>query len=776
MKGCLGRCPEPRRVVERVLALLFVLAVGLELPAMAAAPTVLELVNQFSATNYFNLVSNKLYTRAGMNRVPVELGGAQHDLCRDAIHAEFNRVGLNSTLDPFSYVDTTNNTLVNVCNIIAVKPGVQNPNNEIWVVGSHYDSKANPGADDNATGVACQLEMARIFAPHHFSKTIIFAIYDSEERWEAVTGRHRLGSLRHAQQLLTNNVAGMLNVDMIGWNAPSPNNNRAFICGRTAFDAIRQDFRNAMLTYGSGLTPVITNLDNVGDHYSFEQAGMSACMLLEAYYTGNPNYHKSTDYIEQPGYLDWDYLRKMCQSAMGFLAEKIQPVDVTPQILSIAATNGGVRINFTGLPRCQYATEICTNLTSPGWLALETNTASVTDGSFSTLDAQAVRRAGAFYRARFVAGYIGNPGPPPTISGQPLSRVADAGDAVSLSVTAAGTAPLIYQWYRNNAAIVGGTGSAYSLLSAQTNQAGSYLVVVTNDAGSVTSRVATLTIHPPQTVVFTDNFDANTAANWTVNKSSTDTRVTFNYDYAADGIPPAPHAVGGTTRGVKFEANMVNGVTAALSVSPTGQSFSGDYRLHFDMWINANGPFPLGGTGSSQFITGGLGTAGNRVQWIGSGSTADGCWFAVDGEGQAGDTSTSSDFNAYVATALQGVASGVYAAGTDANARGNGNAYYATAFPGGQTAPAWQQTTYPQQTGALAAGAVGFAWRDVIISKRGSVIEWSIDGVKLAAVTNATLTASNVFVGYWDPFTSLSDNDALSFGVVDNVRVEVPAP
>lgn len=744
--------------------------------AFAGPPTVLELVNQFSATNYFNLVSNKLYTRAGMNRVPVELGGAQHDLCRDAIHAEFQRVGLNSTLDPFSYVDTTNTTLVNVCNIIAVKPGVQNPNNEIWVVGSHYDSKANPGADDNATGVACQLEMARIFAPHYFAKTIIFAIYDSEERWEAVTGKHRLGSLRHAQQLLTNNVAGMLNVDMIGWNAPSPNNNRAFICGRTSFDAIRQDFKNAMLTYGSGLTPVITNLDNVGDHYSFEQAGMSACMLLEAYYSANPNYHKATDYVERPGYLDWDYLRKTCQSAMGFLAEKIQPVDVTPQIVSIVATNGGVRINFTGLPRCQYATEICTNLASPVWLTVETNTASATDGNFFTLDALAANRSGAFYRARFAAGYIGNPGTAPSITTQPLSRVLDTGDAVSLGVTATGTAPLSYQWYRNNAVIAGGTGSAYSLASAQTNHTGSYFVIITNDSGSVTSRVASLTIHPPQTVVFTDNFDANTAANWTVNMSSTDTRVTFNYDYAADGIPSAPHATIGTTRGVKFEANLANGVTAALSISPIGQSFAGDYRLHFDMWINANGPFPLGGTGSSQFVTGGLGTAGNRVQWTGAGSTADGCWFAVDGEGQAGDTSTTSDFNAYLATTLQGVATGVYAAGTDSNARGNANAYYTTAFPGGQTAPAWQQANYPQQTGALAAGAVGFAWRDVIIARRGNVIEWSVDGVKLATVTNATLTASNVFVGYWDPFTSLSDNDALSFGVVDNVRVEVPAP
>ena len=139
--------------------------------APGAAVTVQELVDQFSATNYQNIVSNKLYTRQGMNRVPVELGGAQHDLCRDAIYDEFQRVGLNVYKDPFSYVDSTNNTTVNVCNVIAIKEGVQNPNAEIYVVGSHYDSKNNPGADDNATGVGCQLEMARIFSQHYFAKT-----------------------------------------------------------------------------------------------------------------------------------------------------------------------------------------------------------------------------------------------------------------------------------------------------------------------------------------------------------------------------------------------------------------------------------------------------------------------------------------------------------------------------------------------------------------------------------------------------------------------------
>src|SRR5206468_11590201 len=139
----------------------------------------------------------------------------------------------------------------------------------------------------------------------------------------------------------------------------------------------------------------------------------------------------------------------------------------------------------------------------------------------------------------------------------------------------------------------------------------------------------------------------------------------------------------------------------------------GDYKLRFDMWINANGPFPGGGTGSSQFITAGVGTAGNRVQWTGTNTTADGVWFSVDGEGQAGDTSTTSDFNAFAGTTLQAVATGVYTAGTASDARGNGNPYYASQFPGGQMAPPLQQTTYAQQTGALAVGTVGFVWRNV---------------------------------------------------------------
>jgi len=355
----------------------------------------------------------------------------------------------------------------------------------------------------------------------------------------------------------------------------------------------------------------------------------------------------------------------------------------------------------------------------------------------------------------------------PYFASEPSSRYADQGGAITLRALAGGAAPLKYQWRFNDANIPNATGATFTLASIASSNAGSYTVVVTNSFGSITSAVATLTVNGFFTPVFADNFDVNSSAGWLQNQSSSDSRITFAYDYSSLGIPAAPHS-GGTTRGVRFEANVSAGAVAACNISPSGRSFIGNYRLHYDLWLNQIGPFPAGGTGSTQHHTSGLGTAGNRVQW--NSGAADGVWFATDGEGQAADTSaTLPDWRAYVGTALQSAGSGVYVAGTEADVRGNGHPYYQNVFPGGQTAPAAQG-----QTGGLEGGTIGFGWHDVVVNKTGNVIEWFIDGLKIARVTSA-LTANNVFLGYWDSFASLSANTNLSFGLVDNVRVEIPA-
>jgi WD40 repeat protein len=82
----------------------------------------------------------------------------------------------------------------------------------------------------------------------------------------------------------------------------------------------------------------------------------------------------------------------------------------------------------------------------------------------------------------------------PTITSQPSASPVAVGSAVSLSVVAGGTAPLSYQWRKDGVAISGATSSTYTIASTKTSDAGSYTVVVTNSAGSVTSNSTVLTV------------------------------------------------------------------------------------------------------------------------------------------------------------------------------------------------------------------------------------------------------------------------------------------
>jgi phospholipase/lecithinase/hemolysin len=83
---------------------------------------------------------------------------------------------------------------------------------------------------------------------------------------------------------------------------------------------------------------------------------------------------------------------------------------------------------------------------------------------------------------------------PPKILKQPASQTALAGRTVRFRILAAGTAPLRYQWLFDAEAVSGATNALLTLLDAQTNQAGTYSVVVTNAGGSVTSSNAVLSV------------------------------------------------------------------------------------------------------------------------------------------------------------------------------------------------------------------------------------------------------------------------------------------
>jgi hypothetical protein len=84
---------------------------------------------------------------------------------------------------------------------------------------------------------------------------------------------------------------------------------------------------------------------------------------------------------------------------------------------------------------------------------------------------------------------------PPSIVTQPASKTVIAGQTATFSVTAAGAAPLNYQWNMNGNAINGANSSSYTTPATTTgNSSEQFTVTVTNSAGAITSNPATLTV------------------------------------------------------------------------------------------------------------------------------------------------------------------------------------------------------------------------------------------------------------------------------------------
>ena len=88
---------------------------------------------------------------------------------------------------------------------------------------------------------------------------------------------------------------------------------------------------------------------------------------------------------------------------------------------------------------------------------------------------------------------------PPAITVHPQSQTASAGESVTFTVEATGTAPLSYQWRFNGSDLPGETNAALKLNPVQSTQAGSYAAVVRNAGGAATSSVALLSVRstPP---------------------------------------------------------------------------------------------------------------------------------------------------------------------------------------------------------------------------------------------------------------------------------------
>lgn len=165
-------------------------------------------------------------------------------------------------------------------NVIAHLPGVTQPR---VVVGAHYDSvPESPGANDNASGTAVVLDVARKMAQTPLARQAWFVAFDGEE-----DGLHGSRSfVSQAQPSFLKRLDAMLNFDMVGVN------DQLLVGGTQSLTKLTQATQSDISVFGG---------QGGSDHAPFARAGVS---VLFFYRGQEPNYHTPNDKSVEPRLLD----------------------------------------------------------------------------------------------------------------------------------------------------------------------------------------------------------------------------------------------------------------------------------------------------------------------------------------------------------------------------------------------------------------------------------------------------------------------------------------
>jgi len=266
-------------------------------------------------------------------------------------------------------------------------------------------------------------------------------------------------------------------------------------------------------------------------------------------------------------------------------------------------------------------------------------------------------------------------------------------------------------------------------------------------------------------VLFESSLD--TGAGWVVlQELAPSSTAAFGFDYAPLGIPPAPGG-DGSTRGLRLAAN-ANGTIQAITAATAG-SFFGPHVVTVDFWGNTNGPLPAGGTGSTEFLGGGVGF--NTLAEV----PRSGASLLVSMEGNA-----ATDWRLDKGAASQLLTTGFYnPAITSLNVTGATSAdpgfFFTAPFPG-RPAPAAQAGT----AGTPFNGTVAFGWHTLTILANAApgTAEFWVDATligRLSAGKTGITTEGAGSLTLLDPFTSVSSSDLnadLVFALFDNYRVQ----
>jgi hypothetical protein len=185
-------------------------------PAAAPDPRIAQLVAQVSKSN---LTADIQALQNFQTRYTSTAG------CESAgtyLYNYFVQLGLPCEYDPFSFSSNRYSSR----NIVATIPGRTTPAQEV-VVCAHYDSYSNqssslaPGADDNASGTAAVMEIARVLAGTAFDFTVKLICFSAEE-WGLYGSRHYAQTAKSQGE----KILGVINLDMIAFSDTAPRSRR----------------------------------------------------------------------------------------------------------------------------------------------------------------------------------------------------------------------------------------------------------------------------------------------------------------------------------------------------------------------------------------------------------------------------------------------------------------------------------------------------------------------------------------------------------------------
>ena len=217
-------------------------------------------------------------------------------------------------------------------NVISNKSGLSEDNNrESILLCAHYDtilkqdgddivSKA-PGANDNASGVAALLEIARVINPLSLGRDVQFAFFSGEEQglWGSTQYAHYMNDSRI-------NFHTVVNLDMCGEPGFLPSNTITYIDIDDGQTGIVSTNNEASKNFGlkmQELANTYTNIDTLfdpidaSDYMPFEARGY---VCIGAYdgsaISTNPHYHDGSDTIEN---LDFGFLSEVTKMVLAFI-------------------------------------------------------------------------------------------------------------------------------------------------------------------------------------------------------------------------------------------------------------------------------------------------------------------------------------------------------------------------------------------------------------------------------------------------------------------------